>query len=129
MNNKIIKVIRKIYYLTSCVVPFTPRETICPVCKFLGLTEKNSVKVLKTTSDGFRYCECIKCGSHFRAFAENQDAKLEKVQNLCTKEEKSVKPKAKASETDNVINKPTTRTKRGKRRNKCDTRRCTKLSD
>lgn len=128
MNTKYLFFLRKVYYLTSRVVPFLPRETVCPVCEYLGIVDKSSVKVIKTSNDGIRYCECIKCGSHFRAYGENSDAKLEKVQNLCTDAEKSVTPKLKAGETDGNKFSPG-RIKCGKRGNRSNSKRRTKLSD
>lgn len=128
MNLAVLKLIKKVYFLTSKVVEYKPRETICPICEFLSIVEKSSVKVLKSSRDGIRYCECTKCGSHFRAYREGSSKKIEKVQLNCTNSRKSVKTKSKAGKTDdNKLGR--TGTTGSKQRNRSNSKRSTKLSD
>lgn len=117
MNPVILKILKKVYFLSSRVVIFKPRETVCPVCEYLSMVDKTSVRVLRTSKEGIRYCECEKCGSHFRAFKEVSEDKIEKVQQSCTNKEKSVKTKSKAGKTD-VDKHSRSRTSTGKQCNR-----------
>lgn len=129
MNPTILQTIKKIYFLSSRVVPYRPRETVCPVCEFLGTVDRSSVKVLKTAPDGIRYCECLKCGSHFRAFQEPCKTKIEKVQKSCTNKGLSVKTEVKAGKKGNGDKLTGSRTRSSKRSDRSNSKRRTELSD
>ena len=129
MNAALLNLIRKVHYLTNCVVPYKPRETECPVCKLISTVDRNSVKVLKTV-EGIRYCECLKCGSHFRAFKEPaKKAKLEKVQKICTDKKESVKNELKAGKKANGNQLTGSRTRSGKQCHRGNTKRSSVVSD
>ena len=101
MNPMILEILKRAELEKKRLVRFEPRKTICPVCRFFGFVSEGSVRTLKTSPDGVRYCECSKCGSHFRALPDVD--KIEKVQLSCTnapelvnlKSEKPVKKGAK----------------------------------
>ena len=91
MNPMILEILKRAEIEKKKLVKFSPRQTECPVCRFFGFESKGSVRILKTNSDGVRYCECSKCGSHFRAVEEKTE--IEKVQLSCTSEKKGYKIK------------------------------------
>ena len=91
MNPMILEILKRAEIEKKKLVRFSPRQTECPVCRFFGFDSKGSVRTLKTNPDGVRYCECSKCGSHFRAVEEKPE--IEKVQLCCTSEKKQNKIK------------------------------------
>ena len=82
MNPMILEIIKRAELEKKRLVRFESRRTVCPVCRFFGFDSVGSVRTLKTAPDGIRYCECSKCGSHFRALGTTEE--IEKVQLDCT---------------------------------------------
>lgn len=115
MNPSILRLLKTLEVQKDNLVEFTPRETVCPVCRFLGFSSVGKVKVLKTAPDGIRYCECQQCGAHFRAvgrtYAERKPNKsgkdkLEKVQHNCTSKKKVVITKKKEGKKNGTRHNP-----------------------
>ena len=116
MNPKILNLLKRLHVEKDKTVEFVPRQTICPVCRYLGFDSAGMVKTLRTGPDGVRYCECSKCGFHFRAISEKginkENDKIEKVQDSCTSGSKTItmkKERVKRSATKDVKHKSTRR--------------------
>lgn len=72
MNPKVLKFVKRIYIEQKRVVDFVPRGTICPVCEYLEMADPKTIRIIKTVGET-RYCECLQCGCHFRAYAEREN--------------------------------------------------------
>lgn len=113
MNPMILEILKRAELEKKRLVKFESRRTVCPVCRFFGFDSVGSVRTLKTAPDGVRYCECSKCGSHFRAIGTDE---IEKVQIDCTSQSDMVTLKNEKSKKGAGKNGKHTgrRTKRGK---------------
>lgn len=119
LNPRILHLLKTLETQKDNLVKFLPRETVCPVCKYLGFDSVGKVKVLKTAPDGVRYCECRQCGAHFRAIGEtysdrklikSEKEKIEKVQHSLPSGKKANITKVKARKKGNGTRHDTRRT-------------------